>query len=219
MSQPKQQDLIQRYSGAQRLAHGILTLAFFALAFTGLLLWFPSLSGLAAGGISRMVHRVGAAILLLVPVYYLVADRAGLKRLLTDSFRFDADDRKWLKAMPRYVFGHAKGMPPQGRINAGEKLHHAAIIILYVTVAVSGLFMWAGKPMLGAAAFNWMVVAHNVSMFLMLVLTIGHMYFVFVYGALGTMIHGHVTRAYAQMEHAKWLAEIDAVKGKGRKPA
>ncbi|HEY3368023.1 MAG TPA: cytochrome b/b6 domain-containing protein [Symbiobacteriaceae bacterium] len=209
-------ELVARFSRTQRIAHWTFTLAFVALTVTGLFLMVRGFSALAAGGTSRLLHRGAAVLLLLAPVYYLLSDFAGLKRLVSDSFHYDADDRRWLKAMPRYVFGKAKGMPSQGRINAGEKLHHAAIILLFFAVAVSGLFLWLGRAALGRELFGWMLVAHDVSMTLMVLLTLGHLYFVFVYGALRGMTTGYVTRAYAKMEHAKWLAQVDA---EGRKSA
>jgi formate dehydrogenase subunit gamma len=202
-------ELVARFSKAQRFAHWAFASAFAILAATGLLLMVKALSTLTAGGASRILHRHAAAVLLAAPLYYLFFDRAGLKRLLCDSFRYDADDLRWLKAMPRYVFGRAKGMPPQGRINAGEKLHHAAIVILFFMVSLSGLFLWLGRPLLGAGPFGWMLIIHDVSMGLMTLLTLGHLYFVFVYRALGGMTTGYVTRTYAELEHAKWLAELD----------
>lgn len=203
-------DRILRFSRPQRVAHWIFTLAFAVLTFTGLSLMVQGLSGLAVGGTSRLLHRIFAVLFLLAPVYYLLFDGAGLKRLVRDSFTYDADDWRWLKAMPGYILGRAKGMPPQGRINAGEKLHHAAIIILFWVVSLSGLFLWLGRDRLDAELFGWMLIAHDVSMTLMVLLTLGHIYFVFVYGALGGMVTGYVSRAYARLEHAKWLAEVDA---------
>lgn len=206
--------MVTRFSRAQRVAHWVFTAAFFVLAVTGVILIIPAVSGLAAGGNSRLLHRIAAVVFLLAPVYYALFDRRGLLRLIKDSFTYDQDDRKWLLGFPRYVLGHAQGMPPQGRINAGEKLHHAVIVLLFFVISLSGIALWAGKPILGAGLFGWMLIAHDLAMFIMALLTIGHLYFVFVYGALGGMITGYVSRAYARMEHAKWLAELDAADGR-----
>jgi len=206
-------DHIVRFSQAQRIAHWVFTVAFFLLTITGLFLIIPALSGLAANGMSRLVHRIAAVIFLLIPVYYAVVDGRGLKQLIRDSFTYGKDDLRWLAAFPRYVLGFAKNMPPQGRINAGEKLHHALIIVLYFVISLSGLLLWAGKASLSASLFTWVLIAHDVAMFAMVLLTLGHIYFVFVYGALGGMVTGYVTRAYARLEHAKWLAEVEAKEG------
>lgn len=208
------QELVARFSRAQRIAHWLFTAAFCLLTFTGLVLIFPALSSLAVGGVSRQIHLVAAVLFLATPAYYALFDRNGLGRLVRDSFTYDRDDIRWLLGFPRYVLGFAKNMPPQGRINAGEKLHHALIIILFFVISLSGIALWAGKPVLGVELFSWMLIAHDLSMFAMVLLTIGHLYFVFVYGALGGMITGYVTRAYARMEHAKWLTELDAAEGR-----
>ena len=212
-------DLIKRFSTVQRVAHWTFTAAFLALTVTGLFLMTGSLKELGVGGGSRLIHRIAAVIFLLAPVYYLLFDRQGMARLVKDSFTYDKDDLRWLLGFPRYVLGRAKGLPPQGRINAGEKLHHAAIILLFVTVSVSGLFLWLGKGMLGAEMFGWTLIAHDLSMIFMVLLTIGHVYFATVYGALGGMITGYVTRAYARLEHAKWLAELESGETGRRKSA
>lgn len=200
---------IPRYSWAQRLVHWLLTLAFLALAVTGLLLVVRPAAGLAAGGISRAVHRVFAVLWLALPFLYAALDRQGLRRLLRDSFRLDRDDLRWLAQMPRYFLGRAHNLPPQGRINAGEKVHHALIIAGYVTISASGLLMWLGKQLLGAGAFVAALWVHDISAFLLVILTIGHVYFVFVYGALCAMTTGCVSRRYAELEHPKWLAELE----------
>jgi len=203
-------DLILRFSRAQRAVHWLLTVSFFLLTLTGLVLLVPTLSGLGTGGISRLLHRIGAVAFLAVPVCYALFDGRGFKHLIYDSFHFDKDDLRWFAQMPRYVLGHAKNLPPQGRINAGEKLHHATLILMYLVICLSGLALWLGKDLVSASLFGWMLVAHDVAMFVMVLLTIGHLYFALVYGAVGAMVTGYVTRAYANMEHPKWLAQLDA---------
>lgn len=203
-------DLLPRFSRAQRIAHWVLTVAFFVLTITGLMLVIPSLSNLAVGGASRLIHRIAAAGFLLVPLYYALFDRKGLMALIKDSFTYDNDDLRWLAAMPGYVLGRAKGMPPQGRLNAGEKLHHAAIILLFVAVSVSGLFLWFVPAGTSADLHASMLLVHNLSMVVMVLLTIGHLYFVFVYGALPVMITGKISRKFAELEYPKWVAQMDA---------
>jgi formate dehydrogenase subunit gamma len=211
----KTEKIIQRFSKEQRLAHWAFAISFFILLGSGLILMLPSLSGLAADGTSRWLHRVGAVVFMLVPLYYYLTAKEGLTALVKDSFTFDQDDRKWLMKFFQYFFGRVKGMPPQGRINAGEKLHHALVIITFFTISISGLVLWVGNGALNQNIFLLMIIIHDVSMFIMLVLTIGHLYFTFVYGALGGMITGYVTETYARLEHAKWLAELENKQVKG----
>ncbi len=204
--------MVLRFSRGQRVAHWALAVSFFVLLFSGLTLMIPSLAPLAKGGVARMIHRVFAVVFMLVPVYYALADRKGLQALITESFRYDRDDLLWLLRMPRYFFGRVKGMPPQGRLNAGEKIHHALIILTFITISLTGLVLWFGKGNLSQNEFLGMVMLHDIAMYIMVILTIGHLYFTFVYGALQGMVTGYVNEKYAALEHAKWLASIKAEK-------
>lgn len=213
--QDNNKQTIKKFSGAQRLAHWLFATAFFALLITGLALVIPSLSSLAAGGTSRWIHRIAAVGFMLAPIYYLLADGRGFRELLSDSFTYDADDRQWLAKAFQYYFGKAKGMPPQGRINAGEKIHHALIIITFFLVSISGLVLWLGTGSISAATFSLMIIIHFIAMMIMTILTVGHIYFTFVYDALGSMISGEVSKEYAEMKHPKWLEQLQKTGVKG----
>jgi formate dehydrogenase subunit gamma len=201
--------LVPRYRLAQRLAHWLFVVAFFVLLFSGLALFVPAVSEWTASANGRLAHRVAAIALMLVPVFYLIADRKGLMQLLRDSITYDKDDRAWFTHFIPYVFGKAKNLPPQGRINAGEKLHHAATILGFVVISVSGLMRWFGDGMSAQMRLTTLMV-HDVAMIVLAVLTVGHVFFVFVYGAFSGMWSGLVTEVYARIEHPKWLAQMEA---------
>jgi len=201
--------LIPRYRPMQRLSHWIFVAAFFVLLFSGLALFVPAVSEWTASANGRFAHRVAAVVLMLVPVFYLLTDRKGLAQLLRDSFTYDKDDRAWFKHFIPYVFGKATNLPPQGRINAGEKLHHAAIILGFLVISISGLMLWFWDGMSAPMRLTTLMV-HDVSMLALAVLTVGHVFFVFVYGAFSGMWSGFVTELYARVEHSKWLAQMEA---------
>jgi formate dehydrogenase subunit gamma len=205
---------ILRYRLPERLVHWLGASAVLLLLITGLALLWPPLAGLAAGGWSARLHKIGAGLFMLAPILYAVLNRAGLRRLLTEPFTYDRDDWAWLKCMPRYFLGHACDMPPQGRINAGQKLHHAGTFLAFVTITLSGLLLWVGEGALGANGLALAAMTHDLSMLLLTVLLIGHVYFTFVYGALAGMTTGYVTEDYARMEHAKWLESLSKPAGK-----
>jgi len=201
---------ILRYRRKQRIVHGLLASSFMILLLTGIFIVWQPASFLAAGGWSRLVHRIGAVGFMAVPIAYLVLDRAGAKELLVDSFKYDSDDVRWLKHIYRYATGHAKDMPPQGRLNAGQKLHHAAVIVLSAATVGSGLVLWFLKPSLGASGLAWTVVIHDVSILALTLLLIGHLFFTFTYKALSGMTTGYVPEVEARLEHAKWVEELEA---------
>ena len=200
--------LVRRYFPTQRLVHWLGVLTFAVLLFSGIALLVPPLAFLAAGGTSRLIHRMAVIPFVLLPLLYVVLNPRQAKELLVESFTFTRDDLEWFKHMPAYFFGRTKGLPPQGRINAGQKLHHATTFLMFVTVAVSGFVLLWGKGQLGPDGLAVSAMVHDLSMLGLTVMMIGHLYFTFVYDALSSMLTGFVTEEYARMEHPKWLEDL-----------
>lgn len=201
---------VLRYRKRPRIVHAILASSFLILLLTGLpILWSP-LSFLAAGGITRWLHRVAAIGFMSVPFVYWFADRDGAKELMVDSFKYGRDDYRWLKRFWSYAFGHTANMPKQGRLNAGQKMHHALVMLLSASIVASGLVMWFFMPSLGPAGQAWAAVIHDLSMLALSLLLVGHLYFTFVYKALSGMTKGYIDVDDARLEHAKWVEELEA---------
>jgi formate dehydrogenase subunit gamma len=200
--------LVRRYLPTQRLVHWIGVPAFLVLLMTGIALLVPPFSYYAAGGTSRTIHKIASFVLAALPIVYVVFNPKAAKELLKESFVCTRDDMAWFKRMPAYFLGRTQGLPPQGRINAGQKLHHAATFFMFVTIGVSGWVLMFGKGQLGPDRLGIAAMIHDLSMLGLTVLMIGHLYFTFVYDALSGMLRGYVTEEYARMEHAKWLEEL-----------
>ncbi len=207
---------ILRYRPGQRYIHLLVAVTFVALFLSGLPLIFEPLSFLAAGGWSRILHRVAAVGFMSVPLLYFIVDREGMKELIKESFTYDKDDLRWLGHMGRYFLGNAADMPPQGRLNAGQKLHHAAVIILGAAIVFSGVFVWISAGTMSDTMLSWAMLIHNVSMIGLVLLLIGHIYFTVVYKALTSMHTGYVPKVDAEIEHSKWVAEIEAREAEAR---
>lgn len=199
---------VLRYRCGPRMVHALLASSFLILLVSGLTLLTQFLAGLAAGGWLRYLHYSGAVLFMLVPVLYFLVDRPALKELLWDSFHYDQDDWQWLRQSYRYFIGYCKNMPPQGRLNAGQKLHHAGVVIFAASIVSSGLVMWFGKGSLGADGLAIAASIHSLSMLVLTVLLVGHLYFTFVYGALPGMITGYISEEAARLEHAKWVEAL-----------
>ena len=133
----KSDGTILRYNLVQRIGHWLNALAFVVLLLTGLFLFFWPLAALA-GAWSQALHRIAAILLILGPIFYFLADRRGFFHLLRISFTYSRDDLRWFIKAPFYFFGIGKGLPPQGEVNAGQRVHHAFTIIFYNLVAWSG---------------------------------------------------------------------------------
>jgi formate dehydrogenase subunit gamma len=200
---------VLRYRKRPRVVHALLASSFLILLLTGLVILWSPLSFLAAGGTTRWLHRVAAVGFMSVPIVYLIVDRDGAKELMFDSFKYDRDDYRWLKRFWSYTFGHTANMPKQGRLNAGQKMHHALVMLLSATIVASGLLLWFFLPSLGATGQAWVVVIHDLSMLVLTLLLVGHLYFTFVYKALSGMTRGYIDIDEARLEHAKWIEELE----------
>ncbi len=204
-----EEEKLLRYRVGQRIVHAVLATSFLMLLFTGLMILWQPLTLWARDGTSGVIHRIGAVLFLLVPILYLIVDRRGARELLVESFTYDRDDIEWFKHAGRYFIGRAVGMPPQGRLNAGQKLHHAGVVIMSATVVFSGILMWFAKGNLGAQGLALAASIHDISMLALTVLLVGHLYFTFVYKALSAMTTGYVPKEDALIEHPKWVEEIE----------
>ena len=203
------EQMVLRYRRRQRIIHAVMAVSFLILLFTGLALVWSPLAFIAAGGWSRYLHRIAAIGFMSVPILYIVLDRPGAKEIVTESFKYDSDDVAWFKSFYRYVFGRTAKMPPQGRLNAGQKLHHSAVIIFSASIVATGIIMWGFKSSLSATALSWTAMVHDLSMLALALLLLGHIYFTYVYKAWSSMATGYVPKEDMELEHSKWLDELE----------
>ena len=93
---------ILRYRPAQRFVHWMGAAGFLLMLLSGTaLLWSP-LSSLAAGGLTRMMHRVGVLLYILWPILYMILDPAAFRETIKESITFTRDDLQWFKHMWQY---------------------------------------------------------------------------------------------------------------------
>jgi formate dehydrogenase subunit gamma len=191
---------VERFSRTEHAVHWIHASAFFVLLGSRLLLYVPRLSALVARRpLIKNIHVYTAVawIALLVLVVAL-GDRRGLRRTLRDLDLFDDDDRLWLRRKPR----------PQGRFNAGQKLHAALVAGFASLFAVSGFLLWLGER---DTRFRWAstILLHDGLMYASLVLLLGHLYLALIYPAtrhaLRGITVGSVRRDWALEHHRKWI--------------
>jgi len=179
--------------------------AFFALLVTGLVLYLPALSGaLGSRETVKAVHlfvSAGWAIGLLLTVAF--GDSGGLRRALEEFEMFDTDDGRWLR----------RQAAPQGRFNAGQKLHtviQAAFAVLFV---ISGLLLWFGEQNT-RLRFGGTIVLHDGLTLLATILVLGHLYLSMVAPrtrhSMRGIVLGTVREDWARRHHAKWAPPDEA---------
>ena len=191
---------VRRFSRTERAVHWIHASAFFVLLGTGLVLYVPRLSALIARRpLVKDLHVYTAvAWIVLLGIVVVLGDRRGLRRTLRDLDVFDDDDRLWLRHKPR----------PQGRFNAGQKVHAALVAGFAFLFAASGLLLWLGER---DTRFRWAstILLHDGLMYVSLVLLLGHLYLALIYPAtrhaLRGITVGSVRRDWALEHHRKWI--------------
>lgn len=132
---------LHRFGATERRLHTVHAVAFTTMLGTGLVLWLPFLAQVVSARPLMKATHLGAAAawltaLVLVP---LLGDRSALRRTRQDLERFDADDLGWLRRRGR------EPVPPQGRFNAGQKVHAVVQAALSVLFVVSGTLLWLGE--------------------------------------------------------------------------
>ncbi|MFH1003304.1 MAG: cytochrome b/b6 domain-containing protein [Chloroflexota bacterium] len=205
---------VEVYRRPTRILHWIHTGAFVTLFLTGLILFLPLLAPLAEDSWTRLIHRAAAVIFVVAPLIYIPLNRKTTWRGVRDAFTWGAEDLGWLKAAPAYYFlGDEAAMPPQGKMNSGQKLWWMMAIVFGGVFIITGLIMWAFKTTAPAALLQWMTFLHDVAF-----VTTAPMLFVHIYlgvlhpmmqGSWNAMARGRVPAEFVKAHHARWYNEID----------
>lgn len=190
---------VLRFTATERLLHAVHAFAFAAMAATGIALYLPALAGRVASREALKAAHLSVASAWLVAVVLVIAlgDRGRLRATLRELDLFDEDDRRWLR----------RRTAPQGRFNAGQKLHSVVQAAFALLFLLSGALLWYGEQdtrfRLGGT-----VVLHDVLTVASLVLVFGHVHLAVIHPstrpALTGMITGHVDQLWARTHHRKW---------------
>ncbi|MEJ7893856.1 MAG: cytochrome b/b6 domain-containing protein [Solirubrobacteraceae bacterium] len=197
---------VRRFDRTERAVHWIHAVAFFGMLATGLALYLPALSGaIGRRDLVRDLH-------LIVAIGWMVAllavclggNRHSLRRALAEIEVFDRDDLRWLRGR----------RAPQGRFNAGQKLHAVLQTAFAVLFTVSGVLLWLGERNT-TFRLSGTVVLHDALTFLALLFVVGHLYLALLHPstrpALRGIVRGTVRRDWAAEHHARWRPEeVDA---------
>ncbi len=208
---------VERFSLRARWFHWVHAVAFLVLAITGIFLFVPWFSGAAIGGVSRLVHRIGAVVFIVAPVVFLLSHPRKSWAFVMEAFQWGKDDLEWVKAAPEYYFGGDAGtMPPQGHINTGQKLYWLTSLVGGAVFVVTGIIMWFFKDIVAPGVFQWCVFAHDVALIAVGTFFLVHLQLSVLHPrmpeSLGSMIKGKISRKYATSHYGKWYDQIS--KGK-----
>jgi formate dehydrogenase subunit gamma len=201
-------EMIPRYSFAERANHWIGALTYTYLLMTGLAFWSPYLYWLAAvvggGPVARPWHP-WVGLIFAASVFWTFKE-------WRRDMQMDESDRAWAKAIPYYIENEDDKLPPVGRFNYGQKLFFWGIFYGVILLLLSGIALWYTEALPWSLRFvRYAAILIHASVAL---ITIG-LFLIHVYmsaileeGSLTSMIHGKVTSAWAWTFHRSWYDQV-----------
>jgi formate dehydrogenase subunit gamma len=201
-------EVVPRYTLAERANHWIGAITYIYLLITGLAFWSPYLYWLAAvvggGAVARAWHPW-------VGLIFAASLFWAFKEWYADM-KIDESDRAWAKAIPYYIKNEDERLPPVGRFNYGQKLFFWAMIYSVILLLLSGIALWYTN----ALPWSWRFVRYAAVLIhaSIAMITIG-LFLIHVYmsaileeGSFGSMVHGYVSRAWAWTFHRSWYEQV-----------
>jgi len=219
---------IPRWVLAERLAHWVYAF-FFLIAFvSGLLMWIPatrSWMGGARESVSLRHGVTGYAMVLIPLILMLALDRRRFAQDAREIDMWDANDRRWFWLAVKGRTLRGGEMPPQGRLNAGQKASAVLVAAMALGFVVTGslLLAKAGLPAWLVSRALWL---HGFLAIAAVAVLVGHLGHVFLtrhgLGYLSSMVKGTLPGDIARERHRAWWEEQqvdDGPPGEGGPPA
>jgi formate dehydrogenase subunit gamma len=204
--------VIERYTSSARWFHWVHVVAFLWLALSGLLL-FGSWFGFTPVGIwIRIIHRVGAVLLVGAPLLYAVLHIRKSWDFIKEAFTWGKVDLEWVKAAPGYYFGSDKAnMPPQGYINTGMKLFRLCILLGMAIFIITGLILWFFKGTVPPEVIQYSLLLHDIAFILSICFLFIHVQLAVLHPRMDegilSIVDGKVSAEYAKSHHGLWYEE------------
>lgn len=192
--------MIQKTTAFERVVHMLMAVSGLVLLLTGLgFLYQQELGWLNSvfGGVhtAKSIHNWGG-------IVFIVSLVLSIGTWLPECFKWSADDSKWLGMLGGYLCKECE-TPPQGKINAGQKLVGIIVFTGGALLGVTGILMWTGTPS------ATLVLLHNIGSMLFAILIPLHIYMATAAnpGTFRIMTRGDVPLYWAKKKHAKWVKE------------
>jgi len=212
MTEPR---TVERFKKRTIWFHWVHTGAFLALVVTGAILFLPGAGGPAAGGLTRLIHRIAVVFFVGVPVVYFILNPRMSLHFIKESLTWGEEDIGWLQAAPIYYFGgDEEAMPPQGHVNSGQKMWQFIVLVTGVLFLISGFVMWFLKDTVSTGIFQWGVIIHDVAFILVFTMLLVHIYLGVIHPRMTesfrSMWDGKISKKYAKSHYGKWYDEVSA---------
>jgi formate dehydrogenase subunit gamma len=204
---------IPRWILAERLAHWLYALLFLIAFVSGLLMWLPPTRAWLGGareGVAMRHGYTGYAMVVLPLVLMFIVDRRRLAADIREVDLWDKDDRRWFWAAIKGRTLRGLDMPPQGKLNAGQKASAVLVAAMALGFVVTGtlLLTKAGLPAWLVSRALWL---HGFLAIAAIALLVGHLAHVFLTrhgrGYLSSMVRGGLPEHIAFERHRTWWQE------------
>ncbi len=205
---------IYRWVLAERIGHWAYVLLFVAALLSASAAGEEAEESASVVGNGAIVHGAIGLAMVGLPLLLLLLF-AG--RRLIYNFReithWDSDDQVWLR---KAALGGAllrREMPPQGRLNAGQKVATMLAGLLALGIVITGcLLLFAGRGSLSHGAFETTLGFHVGFVLGAVVVLVGHVAHVALLKGgrhyLASMFTGWLDDETAKEHHYKWWAQV-----------
>jgi formate dehydrogenase subunit gamma len=188
--------------------HWVHTGAFLILAVTGAIMLLQE-NVYSNIYVVQILHRAAAVIFIAVPVLgYFIAPRSSAG-FIKESLKFGTEDVKWIVAAPDYYFGgREERMPPQGRLNSGQKFWQSVVMFTGLIFVITGIPLWVFRFNLPVSAYEWILFVHGIAFVIVFVVLLLHIYLALFHPrfkeSISSMINGRISSTYARKHYRKW---------------
>ena len=146
-----------------RLFHWTLILGFLPAAITGFFIWLKPFSE-DVMSLLMHIHIMGAWILSMGCLFYVVTSLDRIVSFLRVCFRFGKEDIEWFKVMggyPQKIFLNKEvPVPPQDKINSGQKQFGLAYFFGGIAIILTGWILYAFIPVAPKWLVYWADMLH-----------------------------------------------------------
>lgn len=199
--------MVQKTTAYERIVHWLMAVSCIVLLLTGFgflyqqeLGWINTVFG--GQKIAVLIHNWGG-------VAFMVSVILSIGVWLGESLKWSKEDSEWIGMLGGYLSKDAVP-PPQGKLNAGQKMVVWVVILSGVAISISGLLMWLNPGNKGMMTIGYLI--HNLSFFVFAIFTPVHIYLATAAnpGTFRVMTKGNVPLSWAKKKHAKWVQESGA---------